>query len=140
MVVEIEMSLEIVDLEIMHLEKLLVPFQESYFSKGSAAYCLLADGEPVFAGGIVNLQWNRGEAWIAPTPFFRRHVKTCFRILKSKLPEIAARCHFRRVQAVCSIDVSGALFRHLDFKYEGKLECFGPFGEACIMYARVFGE
>lgn len=129
---------EIVDLEVAHLKRLQMPIQESYFSKGSAAYCLLVDGEPVFAGGIVNLEWNRGEVWIAPTPFFKQHVKTCFRILKEKLPEIAIRGKFRRVQATCTTAVSEALFLHLGFEYEGTLKFFGPNGEACKMFSRVF--
>jgi hypothetical protein len=143
-------SFEVVELKSRDLKKLLAlppsgpvtvkTLKKSYFSKGSAAYCLLADGEPVFAGGIVNLQWNRGEAWITPNPFFRKNLRTCFRILKKMLPEIAARNGFRRVQAVCSIDVSGTLFRHLGFKFEGTLESFGPSGETCMMYSKIFGD
>lgn len=132
------MSFELANLKIAHLEKLQVPFQESYFSRGSAAYCLLADGDPVFAGGVVNLQWNRGEAWITPNAFFHRHLRFCFRLLKNMLPEIAASKKFRRIQAVCSVDVSGKLFLRLGFEYEGTLECFGPLGEQCRMYAKVF--
>lgn len=144
------MSFEVVPLEIAHLKKLLVlpsvgpvtpkTLEDSYFSTGSSAYCLLADGDPVFAGGVVNLQWRRGEAWIVPNAFFRSHQKTCFRILKNMLPEIAARSHFRRIQAVCSPDVRGTLFAHLGFTLEGTLQSFGPFGEPCRMYARIFDK
>ena len=142
------MKIEIEKLEPGQLEKML-PFasvgslttealERAYFSEGSVACCLLADGEPVFAGGIVNLQWGRGEAWIVPTPFFKRHLKTCFSIIKKFLPKMAVTWGFRRVQAVCFGGVSGNLFSHLGFKYEGKLSCFGPSGEDCSMYARIF--
>jgi hypothetical protein len=140
------MQTELVTLEIGHLKKLMVlppdsPITpESYFSEGSAAYCLLADGNPVFAGGIVNLQWNRGEAWITPNDFFHRNVKTCFRILKKMLPEIAASKKFRRIQAVCSANVPETLFLHLGFEYEATLKAFGPFGERCKMFSRIFGD
>jgi hypothetical protein len=148
------MHLEVVDLTIEHLKKLAVDYlvhastgpvtleilEKSYFSAGSVAYCLLSDGEPVFACGIVNLQWSRGEGWILPTPFFKRHVKTCYRIFKKMLPEMALRNHFRRVQAVCAVGFPETLFPHLGFEYEGTLKCFGPFGEQCRMYARIFDD
>ena len=80
------MSFEVVTLQVEHLKKMLVlpttgpvtseTLEKSYFSYGSIAYCLLDDGEPVFAGGIVNLQWNRGEAWLIPNQWFQRHQKT----------------------------------------------------------------
>ena len=112
----------------------------AYFSPGSAAYCLIVNGDPVFAGGIVNQQWHRGEAWILPTPFFRGHVKTCFRIVKEMLPKIAAEKEFVRVQAVAVDGVPVSLFEHLGFLYEGVLRHFGPQGETCRIYARIFGE
>ena len=140
------MALETVVLEPEHLAKLIenVPASMSemlgraYFSPGSAAYCLLQDGVPVFAGGIVNQQWQRGEAWILPTPFFRGHVKTCFRIMKKMLPQIASGNHFGRVQAVAIDGVSVVLFEHLGFEYEGTLKRFGPSGETCELYSKIF--
>lgn len=162
------MALETVVLEPIHLMKLLEgspqPFASmfapeklarAYFSPGSAAYCLLLDGKPVFAGGIVNQEWHRGEAWILPTPFFRQHAKTCFGIIKRKLLEIAAEkvvddlytktpglriSRFVRVQAVAADGVSIALFEHLGFEYEGTLKHFGPLGETCRLYARFFNN
>jgi hypothetical protein len=145
------MVIETVPLDPMHLMKLVEgapkPFASmfepeqlarAYFSPGSAAYCLLADGVPVFAGGIVNLQWKRGEAWILPTPFFRQHAKTCFRIIQKMVLQIAAEKGFVRVQAVAADGVSVALFEHLGFEYEGSLKHFGPLGETCRLYARFF--
>lgn len=145
------MCIETVSLDPIRLTKILEgaaqPFvslfppeqlARTYMSPGSAAYCLLADGVPVFAGGIVNLQWRRGEAWILPTPFFRAHVKSCFRVVRKMLPEIAMENGFRRVQAVASDGVSAKLFEHLGFCYEGTLKHFGPLGETCRLYARFF--
>ncbi len=112
--------------------------ERSYFSQGSIAYCLLADGEPVFAGGIVTMHWNRGEAWMLPTPFFKSHTKTCFRYMRNLLRVAVVEGNFRRVQVTCSIMVSTLLFEHLGFGYEGTLKGWGPSGETCYVYARLF--
>lgn len=108
----------------------------AYFSPGSTAYCLLADGVPVFAGGIVNLQWHRGEAWILPTRFFREHLKTCIKALRAHLPIVAR--GFVRIQATCVEGTSSSIIRLLGFTYEGTMQKFGPNGEPCRMYSRVF--
>ena len=135
------MNFILVPLSHEHLDRLgdiSHELRQSYFSDGSISYCLLADGQPVFAGGIVNLQWHRGEAWILPTPWFHTHIKTCYKYMVRALPTLAALGHFRRVQATCSISVSPLLFRHLGFYSEGILNAFGPNGETCHMYARLF--
>jgi hypothetical protein len=143
------MKIEIVSLNPDLLGKLLTPcprslslmapqLQAAYFSPGSTSLCLLADGEPVFAGGVVNMQWNRGEAWILPTPFFRTHLKTCLRSLKAYLSIIALDCGFRRIQATCVGHASDRLFASLGFEYEGLMRNFGPSGENCQMWSRVF--
>jgi len=111
--------------------------QKSYLSTGSVGYCLLVDGHPVFAGGVVNLQWNRGEAWILPTPYFRKNIRVCYKYLRDLLPVLFVEGGFRRIQATCSIMVSPLLFKHLGFEYEGTLRQFGPEGETCFMYAKV---
>lgn len=129
--------IELVPLTTAHLAKLPTPKgldTRSYFTPGSVAFCLLADGEPVFAGGIVNLQWERGEAWMLPTPYFRSHLKTCFHAMKSMLPFMADEYGFRRVQATCIAGQSSSLFRNLGFFHEGSLARYGPNGERCDMY------
>lgn len=144
------MDLEIVELDMLQMEKLM-PFlsneammretlAKAYFSDGSIAYCVLADDDPVFAGGIVNLKWKRGEAWIIPTPFFRQHLKTCLGIMRNMLPGMAEAGHFVRVQAVAQNGTSPSLFKHLGFEYEGRLRNFGPHGEDCSMFSRIFSN
>lgn len=135
------MKIEIVPLTPALLLKLPLPNgldRRAYFTLGSAAFCVLNDGEPVLAGGIVNLLWGRGEAWVLPTPFLRSHLKTCFYIMRQFIPYIAGEWKFRRVQATCLEGMSASLFRHLGFTFEGTLASFGPAGEACNMYSRVF--
>jgi len=141
------MTYQVVRLNSDHLDKLLPQVQlnveredieKAYFSEGSIAYCLLADGEPVFAGGVVNGQWNRGEIWMLPTPFFRSHVRDCYRRIKDIIPLLAIEGGFKRVQATCSVMISTRLFEHLGFEYEGTMKCWGKNGETCHMYARFF--
>jgi hypothetical protein len=141
------MNYGVVPLHPEHLDKLIedTPYTAlaaqlrlAYFSPGSSACALLVDGTPVFAGGIVNMLWNRGEAWILPTPFLRSHPKICLRELRLHLPRMAAACRFERIQATCIKGVSGSIFEHLGFLYEGTLLRFGPHGETCNLYARIF--
>lgn len=132
---------EIVPLNPEHLDHLALPEgldRRAYFSPGSSGLCLLEEGKPVFAGGIVNLQWRRGEAWILPTPFFHSHLRLCLRALGEHLPRIASSHGLVRVQATCVGMVSGRLFRALGFEYEGNLRMFGPNGETCQMWSRIF--
>ena len=112
--------------------------RRSYFSLGSVSYCLLADNVPVLAGGIVNVGWRRGEAWMLPTPFFRRHVKDCYRYIKNIIPRMAEEGHFRRLQASCVGALAARFSAHLGFEYEGVLRCFGANGEDCLMHSRIF--
>jgi len=142
------MNFEVVPLNPEYLDRLLAgashitvvapELHRTYFSPYSVSCCMLADGEPVFAGGIVNLQWNRGEAWMLPTPFFRQHVKTCLRSLKEWMPRMAQSSGFVRVQATCVKGVSARILGSLGFSYEGTMQRFGPNGEVCDMYARIF--
>jgi len=142
------MECKVVPLRHEHLATWNIPLdiERAYMSPGSVAYCLLADGEPVFAGGVVNLQWSRGEAWMLPTPWFRNNVRTCFRFIKKMVPEMARAGGFKRLQATCSIIKADALAEikavrtvsHLGFLYEGTMKQYGPNGETCHMYARIF--
>jgi hypothetical protein len=112
--------------------------EQSYLSAGSVAYCLLENGEPVFAAGVVNMQWRRGEAWMLPTPFYHKHTLICLRYMYRLMPILSIEGNFRRIQATCVINVSTTLFDWLKFKYEGTLASFGPNGEQCHVYARLF--
>lgn len=138
--------MEIVPLTHEDLSRLLVgvpslqgaQLHRSYFSEGSVSMCLLVDDEPVFAGGIVNLQWRRGEVWILPTGYFKSHVKTCFRRMLECLPEMVKNGGFQRVQATCVQGAPAKWLQVFGFRYEGTMQKFGPNGEPCSMYARIF--
>lgn len=141
------MQYQVVPLTEEHLRQLLAdqpPSQhmeescQAYLSPGSVALCLLEYGKPVFAGGIVSMHWNRGEAWISPNPFFRSHLRLCLRILREQMPKLASEWNFRRIQATCINATSARLFHAMGFEYEGNLKKFGPEGENCQIWARIF--
>ncbi len=142
------MNVEVVPLENEHL-RVLIPqsvypvslsgdLTRAYFSPGSVAYCVLDNGKPVLAGGIVNLGWNRGEAWMIPTKYLRENLKFCLALIRDILPKMADDYGFVRVQATCINDPSGKFAEGRGFEYEGMLKKFGPNGEDCDMYARIF--
>ena len=112
--------------------------ERAYFSPGSGSRCLLVDGHPVLAGGIVNQGWKRGEAWLLATPFLRQHLRVCLREIKKLIPEIAKECGFVRVQATCVCGLSSRLFMNLGFEFEGALKKFGPNGETNEMWSKIF--
>ena len=107
---------------------------QAYFSEGSVSYCLMIDGVPVAAAGIMNLGWNRGEAWLLHSPPFR---KSLFGLMREMLPRLARINGFRRLQATC-FTRSSTLFEHLGFEREATLKAFGPNGETAEMYSRIF--
>ena len=139
------MMLDIVPLDHEYLHTLLqgaapslgAELHRSYFSPGSVALCMLNDGAPVFAGGIVNLGWHRGEVWILPTPFFKRHIKTCFKHMRDSLLSLGRTGGFVRLQATCVYGQPGKWLRVFGFEYEGTMKKFGPGGETCDLYARI---
>ena len=137
------MQIKIVPLRLEYLIKTWdtsVEQRKSYFSDGSVAYCLLVDDIPVIAGGIVNMQWKRGEAWMLSTPFFRKHLRFSFCCARNTLVKAAKEGNFKRVQATCvtAATPSLSLFKHLNFTREGIMKSSGPNGEDCFLYARLF--
>lgn len=132
--------IEIVPLTLEHLIHLPTPDgvdPRAYFIPGSVAECVIVDGVPVFAGGLVNLQWHRAEAWIIPTPFLHSNLRWCLSLMSERIRQMADDQGFTRVQAVCPSGISNHLFRHLGFSFEGTLRSFGPHGETCDMFALI---
>lgn len=109
----------------------------AYLSKGSAAYCLTIDREPILAAGVMNLGYRRGEAWMLCAPDFNKYIKTCFKVMKQMFPGLCSMHKFRRVQATC-FNGTETIFKHLGFHKEAELECWGPNGETSMMYTRIF--
>ena len=111
---------------------------KSYLSAGRAAYCVVDRAVPVLAGGIINLQWRRGEAWILSTSLARDHGRAILKMIKDTLPKLAVMYGYRRVQATSVLD-NARLFSILGFELEApELRYFGPAGETARLYARFF--
>ena len=113
---------------------------KAYLSPGSVAYCVIDKGLVIGAGGIINLQWRRGEAWILHTNLFYKYLKTCMKILKKGIPELAKQYGFRRVQATSFIN-NEKLFESLGFELESpSMKYYGPSGETARLYVRFFED
>lgn len=138
------MNFKVVHLSPEHLSKFGVATDSeqamAYFSDGSLAYCLLGNGEPVIAGGVVSMHWKRGEAWLLTTNLFYKHVRVCYKFIRDIIPYMSVEGNFKRIQATCDINkcASYRMFEHLKFQHEGTLESFGSEGETCFVYARIF--
>lgn len=109
-----------------------------YCSPGSVALTLMVDGIPIASAGIINLSWNRGEAWLLTSPEFERHHKTTYRYMQSTIPVLVDMGGFERVQATSFGGRHEAMFKHLGFQFEGVMRHFGPAGEDAFMYSRIF--
>jgi hypothetical protein len=112
----------------------------SYLSPGSISIAMLADGSPVACGGIINVGWHRGEAWVLTSSLSYLYSTRIVREMLRRIPEMAVRGGFRRVQATCFTAGRERFFRFLGFELETEkgLASYGPSGERAFMYAREF--
>ena len=97
----------------------------------------MKDDAIVACCGIVNFQFNRGEAWMIPSYLFPKFAFSVIKLFKSMLPDIARRGKFHRVQATSFDAEHDKYFELLGFKYEGTLLAYGPAGEDVRMYGMV---
>lgn len=118
-------------------ETLLEPLLEGYLAEGSVGRTVMLEKTPVLCGGIVNLGWRRGEAWVYHTKEFRKHLKSLYKILREEFYYMAKIGSFRRVQALVFYG-NGVLLEHLKFEWEGRMRCVGPNGEDAELFARIF--
>jgi|WetSurSiteA1Bulk_404760.scaffolds.fasta_scaffold105920_2 hypothetical protein len=112
----------------------------SYLSPGSLAVTMVADGIPVACGGIINVGWSRGEAWILTSSQSWFYRKSMVKEMKSRISELASQGGFHRVQATCFTPGREKFFRLLGFDLETEkgLAGYGPSGETAFMFARCY--
>ena len=123
-----------------HLGPFPVPVDDmiaAYMSPGSIGKTMCFNGNPVACGGIINIGWRRGEAWILAGPQVNDCKKSFIGFAKQLLESMAIEKRFRRVQATCH-ENSSHLFDILGFKHEARLHAFGPIGESVEIYYRLF--
>jgi hypothetical protein len=106
----------------------------SYTSKGSIAFTFVINRVPVSCGGVINLGWKRGEAWLLTSALFYKYRLAIIRAIKQTMPLLES--SFNRIQAISVCD-NEAWFSKLGFQKEGLLRCYGPAGQDCFMYSRV---
>ncbi len=106
---------------------------------GGPAHTLIIEDEIVACGGVVLLEWKRGEAWTLLSSLFYKYPKTVFRLVRDNLNRIIQEHDLRRVQALVKPDFITArnFMMHLGFQNEGLLKAFGPRGEDLLMFARI---
>ena len=122
------------DTDVFSPEQLLA----SYQSPGSLSFTIMKDSEIIACCGIVNFQYNRGEAWMIPAYRFRENAFSVLKLFKAMLPTVAAQGGFRRIQATGFNNDQDKYFEILGFEKEGVLKSYGPQGEDVTMYAQVF--
>jgi len=126
-------------------KKLPIPEEkliQAYLSPGSFAFTLLCNSEAIVCGGIINLDWNNGEAWLLNSAEFHNYPKTAFEYTKAGLALLAKQGKFKRVQAHSFLEHSNCvLLKHLGFTMEALcLKNFGPLGENVSLFAKIFPE
>jgi hypothetical protein len=116
----------------------LASMVRAYLSSGSVALTLFVDEKPIVSAGIINLAWNRGEAWLLVGPQFYSYRKTAYKFIKQLFPALAKQKGFVRVQSVITDDRFDKIAKHLGFKYEGTLRAYAPMGRDVKMFSRIF--
>jgi transposase len=147
--------IKIVPFEPWHAEAILFGLPQNrfkdkliaaYLSPGSIARSLMRDDlygiSPLACGGIINLEFQRGEAWLLCSPRAQFRKFSLWKAVKHCLPELARLGYFRRVQATCYERDKGKFFEKLGFHCETKEEIrmlfYGPNGESADLYSRIF--
>jgi len=121
-------------------EKTVNEMLVAYLSPGSVALTLMCLHTPVMCGGIINLGWKRGEAWVLISSLFYKFRLSAFRELKKGIPTMAEKNGFCRVQAVSVTEENEKWFQCLGFEREGVLKAYGPANQDVIMYSRIFNK
>lgn len=106
---------------------------------GGPARTLIIEHQIVCCGGIVLLEWNKGEAWTLFSTLINKYPKSVFRFVRDNLELLIREHELNRVQALINpySDRSQRFAEHLGFEKEGLLRSFGPNGEDYLMYARI---
>ncbi len=112
------------------------------WESNGTAYTLLLDDIPIGSAGIVNMGWNRGEAWTLVCSQFYKYRKTCFKLIRNMLEVLAKDMKLIRVQSLINENISckDIWMKHLGFKCETPegMRGFGPNGETFYQYSRIF--
>jgi hypothetical protein len=104
------------------------------------AWTLIIDGIIIGCAGVTILQWKKGEAWTLLSKLFLKYKKTTFRAIKEGLEKVIKENNLRRVQSIIFDDnakeICGRFLEHLGFKWECRMEKYGPNGENVHQYVR----
>jgi hypothetical protein len=106
---------------------------------GGPSYSLFIDNQVVFCAGVVDMLWQRGEAWTLLSSLFYKHPRVCARIVKSELGRIIKDHDYKRVQSIVEPEDTKAIrfIEWLGFEREGLLRKYMPSEKDMLMYARI---
>ena len=106
---------------------------------GGPSYTFFMDGQAVFCAGVVDMLYQRGEAWSLLSSLFYKHPKLCARIIKKELGKIIKEHDYKRVQSIIEPEDSRAIrfIEWLGFEREGLLRKYMPHEKDMLMYARI---
>ncbi len=99
----------------------------------------IVDGAIVGCGGIRKLWDGVGECWLILSPDVDKYAVSAYVCIRDGFKELMKEHNFRRLQAYGRMDFpkAHALFKHLNFKVEGRARKYTPDGCDCILYARI---
>lgn len=109
----------------------------SALGQAGDAYCVLVDGVPVAAGGLVELWEGRAHAWALLGKQAKHHLLPITRAIRKRLASVP----FRRIEMAVDAGFPQAIHwaDMLGFECETPepMRAYSPDGRACYLFARV---
>lgn len=105
----------------------------------TAAWTLEHNNEIIGSAGFVMYWPGVAEGWAIITDLIFKYPYTAHKLFKKMIAGIEKQYEIHRLQTLCleNFERSQRWLERLGFKYEGKMEKFGPNGETYLRYARV---
>lgn len=110
-----------------------------HFAFHGPAFTMWHHDKAVMAAGVYLLWPGVGEAWMHLSPWFYKHVKTCYASVREVLSQIIISRSLRRVQVPVRANMPANIrfVEHLGFAPEGLMHRWGPEDTDYWMYSIV---
>lgn len=105
------------------------------------SFTILVDAHPIGCAGIVPLWQGVAEAWCLFSGEVYEYPVFLHRSVKERLPVLAKKGGFRRIQATVKADFLNAhkWIKRLGFVSEGLMPRYGPDGQDHVRYSKIYG-
>jgi hypothetical protein len=113
---------------------------DDLFMKGDS-YTAFVDEVPIFCGGI-SMYWpGHAEVWLIMGTTAKKYIGTVLK-MRDLLELVIQKHRLFRISAHCdsSLVEADRLVRHLGFRQEARLDCYGPNKETFNLYGRVLWQ